>query len=289
MVKTILVPVTGVGSHEALYKTALEAARPFGAHIEFVAADTDPVEAVSPPAYVYLGRGAAVNEMQRWIEAGASARIAAARRFFDDFCNREHIPVVDAPPGPGTVSAAWREPQDDKLTWLVRRARVSDLLICGHDLSAEGPYRQMVSTALMSSGRPLLLSPSQAPPMLGRTLAIGWKDSPEAAHAVTAAMPFLITAARITVLTINEGGESNLSSMESLVEQLRWHGLNVNGSCIAAGQDTAPQALVSTALRLGADLLVMGAYGRSQLRTFIFGGFTRHVLGQSDMAVLMCH
>ncbi len=104
-----------------------------------------------------------------------------------------------------------------------------------------------------------------------------------------AAKPFLSKAARIAVLTIDEGSESSLSSMERLVEQLRWHGLNVDGHCIAPGQDSAPKALLTAAQRIGADLLVMGAYGRSRLSTFIFGGFTQYVLQQSDIAVLMCY
>ena len=36
-------------------------------------------------------------------------------------------------------------------------------------------------------------------------------------------------------------------------------------------------------------LIVMGAYGRSRLREWIFGGFTRHVLRGAEVPVLMMH
>ena len=38
-----------------------------------------------------------------------------------------------------------------------------------------------------------------------------------------------------------------------------------------------------------ADILVMGAYGHSRLQEFVFGGFTRHVLNNNTMPVLMFH
>jgi nucleotide-binding universal stress UspA family protein len=38
---------------------------------------------------------------------------------------------------------------------------------------------------------------------------------------------------------------------------------------------------------LGADLLVMGAYGHTQLREWMFGGVTRTVLYEAGLPVLM--
>ncbi len=38
-----------------------------------------------------------------------------------------------------------------------------------------------------------------------------------------------------------------------------------------------------------AALLVMGGYGHSRLREWIFGGFTRRVLQGADIPVLMAH
>ena len=38
-----------------------------------------------------------------------------------------------------------------------------------------------------------------------------------------------------------------------------------------------------------ADLVVMGAYGHSRLREWVFGGMTRDVLRGSPVCCLMCH
>jgi nucleotide-binding universal stress UspA family protein len=48
-------------------------------------------------------------------------------------------------------------------------------------------------------------------------------------------------------------------------------------------------ALLGRARELGADLLVMGGYGRSRVSELVFGGVTRTVLGQYDLPVLLAH
>jgi len=45
--------------------------------------------------------------------------------------------------------------------------------------------------------------------------------------------------------------------------------------------------LLSQAATFGADLLVMGAYGHSQLRDWMFGRVTRTVLRGAGLPVLM--
>ncbi len=40
---------------------------------------------------------------------------------------------------------------------------------------------------------------------------------------------------------------------------------------------------------LGADLLVMGAYGHSRLREMILGGVTREILRKMSVPILMAH
>jgi nucleotide-binding universal stress UspA family protein len=51
----------------------------------------------------------------------------------------------------------------------------------------------------------------------------------------------------------------------------------------------AGEAIVSTAVALGCDLLIKGAYTQSRLRQFIFGGATSHILSNTTVPVLMAH
>jgi nucleotide-binding universal stress UspA family protein len=47
--------------------------------------------------------------------------------------------------------------------------------------------------------------------------------------------------------------------------------------------------LLSHATDLGADMIVMGAYGHSRLRETVLGGVTRHLLHHMTVPVLMSH
>ena len=47
--------------------------------------------------------------------------------------------------------------------------------------------------------------------------------------------------------------------------------------------------LLSRTCDAGADLIVMGAYGRSRLRELVLGGATRHLLRHMTVPVLMSH
>ena len=47
--------------------------------------------------------------------------------------------------------------------------------------------------------------------------------------------------------------------------------------------------LLSRAADLGADLLVMGAYGHSRLREFVLGGVSRGIFHHMTVPVLMAH
>jgi Universal stress protein family len=51
----------------------------------------------------------------------------------------------------------------------------------------------------------------------------------------------------------------------------------------------AGEVLLSQAVDLGVDLLVMGAYGHSRVRELVLGGATRTVLNQMTLPVLMSH
>jgi nucleotide-binding universal stress UspA family protein len=56
----------------------------------------------------------------------------------------------------------------------------------------------------------------------------------------------------------------------------------------AASAD-AGTAILDTARDVSADLIVMGAFGRSRLREWVLGGATRAVLDYMHIPVLMAH
>jgi nucleotide-binding universal stress UspA family protein len=120
------------------------------------------------------------------------------------------------------------------------------------------------------------------------TIAIAWKATPHAARALTAALPFLSIAKQIVILTVEEDQHAPQEEADRLMACLRWHGIPVTVRHLRPDAHSGPETLLSVAGEHAA-LLVMGGYGHSRLREWIFGGFTQHVLRGAEMPVLMAH
>ena len=102
------------------------------------------------------------------------------------------------------------------------------------------------------------------------------------------AMPLLSTAKQILIVTVAEDQGSSDEEGARLLTSLRWHGFNVSMRRLPPGPHGAASTLLAAAAEQGA-LVVMGAYGNSRLRQWIFGGFTRHVLRGAEVPILMMH
>jgi nucleotide-binding universal stress UspA family protein len=102
-------------------------------------------------------------------------------------------------------------------------------------------------------------------------------------------MPLLEKAETIFVLSIEEDESTGQTSLERLVEQLRWHRLPVEGKAISHRGLPAPEEFLKAAADAEADLIVMGAYGHSRMREMVFGGFTQHVLRGTSFPIFMQH
>jgi nucleotide-binding universal stress UspA family protein len=289
MIKAILVPATGSDADEAVFTTALAVARASEAHLEFLHVRVD--AAAMAATMATDGAGAAmIGGLAERIDEEANQREEKARQQFQRFCERERLPMADTPaeggePGP---TAGWLRQVGDESYWVREYARSSDLLVIGRPSAEQGESIETIERALLGSGRPLLIPPPGGPAALPGTVVIAWKAAPEAARAVTAAMPLLAAARQVQVATVAE--EEGLSDEEGarLVKTLRWHGLNAVARHLQPERLGAADTLLAAAAEAGA-LVVMGAYGHSRTREWIFGGFTHHVLRAAPVPVLMMH
>jgi nucleotide-binding universal stress UspA family protein len=285
MIKTILVPSTGRDTDNAVFASALAVARPFAAHLDVLHVRVD-AAAMAVTMAAEAGGATMVGGLINQIEAEAAQREEAAKQLFERFCEREGLAIGDTPPGPSGPPAHWVRQIGAEPDWVTEYGRAADLLVIGRP--PDGDSLDTIEGALLESGRPVLI-PTAAPlAALPETMVIAWKAAPEAARAVTAAMPFLAIAKQIQILTVAE--EQGVSDEEAarLVTNLRRHGLQVSARHLQPDPSGAADTLL-TAAGEQAALVVMGAYGHSRLREWIFGGFTRHVLRGAEVPVLMMH
>jgi nucleotide-binding universal stress UspA family protein len=285
MIKTILVPATGGDGDPSVFASALAVARRFDAHLEFL--HVRPDAAAMAVGMAADGGGATmVGSLITRLEEEAEQREKTADRQFQSFCQREALALCEAPPAPPGPSSRWFREVGAEPYWVTEYGRAVDLLVIGRP--GKGGSLETIEGALIDSGRPLLI-PAAAPlASVPETVAIAWKATREAARAVTAALPFLQIAKQIVIMTVAEDHSALEEEAERLMAALRWRGVPVTVRHLQPdGHDAADKLL--GAAREHAALLVMGGYGHSRLREWIFGGFTQHVLRGCEVPVLMAH
>lgn len=287
MIKTVLVPATGEETDLPVFGAALAVARQFGAHIDALHVRFDPVAtAIGMTSDVSVG-GFMVEGFIEQLERDAHEREASAKNLFDGFCAREGLAMLSTPPGTpdDSPSAQWHVETGDVAPLVVSHGMAADLVVAGR--GDDGNGRAVCEAALLETGRPLLIPGSrEALSLFGGTVAIAWKPTPQAARAVAAAMPFIAGAERVIVMTVDEGQSSQ--DADRLVRHLAWHGVRARHEHLNPEGGGAAEALLAAAGER-AGLLVMGGYGRSRIREWVFGGFTQRALAEAPLPILMAH
>jgi nucleotide-binding universal stress UspA family protein len=194
------------------------------------------------------------------------------------------------------LTAEWRDVMGDFLGSVALHARYADLSIIGQtdddERGLEGEQRLVDSLALTNGG-PVLVVPAVGHfPVVGQNVLVAWNGSREAQRAVNDAISILQRAKRVVVLTINpdEGPVSHGDQPGADIGlHLARHGVTATCETVSATDVDVGNLLLSRAADEGIDLLVMGAYGRSQLRELVLGGVTRQVLREMTVPTLMSH
>lgn len=292
MFKNLLVPTTGGPDDAAVFATARLVAEAFAAHLEFLHVRIDTTEVLMSMTAGGVGGGDAVQAVIDRMDAESDALAATARRAADDMLAAAGIPQRDTPDG-ATLdgdgpSAEYSVQQGDRSAWVAQYGRFADLIVMGRGSPDDGAG-DTLEAALMDTGKPLLIAPAAVPASLGKRIVIAWKDTAEAARAVSCALPFINRAEQVTIVSVVDDAESADQSGARLLRALRWHNPAVTLRQVVRGSSNAVEMLHREADALSADLLVMGGYSHSRLREVVFGGFTRRTLGSSAVAVLMAH
>jgi nucleotide-binding universal stress UspA family protein len=208
-----------------------------------------------------------------------------------DKASRDKAHATFMAAGSASPRLQWAEPLRDAPWGFARRALYADLLILGQrdrdDPAAGELPADFLPSLLVGSGRPALVLPyAGAIAPVGRTVLVAWKETREAARAVSAALPWLRSAARVHAVAYGDSADASLGSLQGY--------LKTQGVCATLHpggpeQGDAGGHLLSLASDLGADLLVMGCYGHSRAREWVLGGVTRSMLESMTLPVLMSH
>ncbi len=277
--KNILVPIEIHSSIESTLRTAALLARRFSGHVEGVALGPDLPDLVAfdmPVSWT-------VTDQNAWRELTEEAH-----RRFETYMMENGVPAAGASPSHAGPSHSWAGDQSFGDSQVASHARVFDVSVMGRPGPDRGdPRMATAEAAIFESGRPVLLAPPRPPEAMGETIVISWNQSTETARAVAFAMPLLLQAKKVYVLTVENFSVEGPSG-DQLAVALARHGINVE-AVTKPNARTPGEAVLDHAAKLGCDLLIKGAYTQSRLRQMIFGGATAHILARSETPVLMAN
>jgi nucleotide-binding universal stress UspA family protein len=174
-------------------------------------------------------------------------------------------------------------------------AHAADLIVASQTDPdwAGSDYLDIPDRLAMESGRPVLIIPNSGMhERVGGTVLVGWNGRREAARAVFDALPILQRAGNVKVVWVNpqsEGETAEELPASDICAALARHAVKCEETERVQPGKSVGEALLGCAKDSGADLLVMGCYGHTRFREFVFGGASRYVLAHMPIPVLMSH
>jgi nucleotide-binding universal stress UspA family protein len=174
---------------------------------------------------------------------------------------------------------------------LVRPHIIADLTVIARSEpsgKATGPPG-LAESLILTSGRPVVLFPLNSTVSRVRRILVGWNAGREAVRAVADALPLLVRAEAVEVLIVDPDRyrDHGQEPGADIARHLARHGAPVDVRRVPSRGADVDRVLLSQAASFGADLLVIGAYGRSRLSEWVFGGVTQTVLREAKLPVLM--
>jgi nucleotide-binding universal stress UspA family protein len=284
-IRKIMVPVRGEARDVGVLEHALALARTTNAHIDVVHA--------RPPASEFLSQSMMVTQSTRrsvqiLAEQEADELERQARKLFEDFRDKRSLPIADGPTGRAQgVTIGWHERHGSYNTVIGVWGRLADVVAVAQPIRDRDPTHghKTVEAALFHCGRPVLLCPATpSPEAIGRHIAVAWNGTAEGARLVGTALPLLRHAQAVSILQVKDGSAE--LDAAALAEYLTWWDVSAAIHEFPHRRHIGEE-LYTNAKAIGADVMLMGAYGHTRSREIILGGASSEVIEGTDLPVLL--
>jgi nucleotide-binding universal stress UspA family protein len=165
----------------------------------------------------------------------------------------------------------------------------ADIIVLGqhgeHAPWLAGALGSSVERVVRASVKPCLITPDKFRQIQHVLIAYdGSEESSKALRAGIALAPVL--GAKVTITTVAALGDEDAAS--ETLHKAKQQALEAGVTADVETLHGDPEAkILELKESVGADLIVMGAYGHTRIREFILGSTTSHVLRKSDVPVLL--
>jgi nucleotide-binding universal stress UspA family protein len=273
--KDILVYADATPYAAARLDVAAKVAIAHGAHLMALHVDHTPYMPVD-----IMGTGVAA-QVRQWQKTLQKERADKVRHLVDEASQRNGIAIE------------WRQAEGEVNDLIQTHAAYTDLIVVsqeGNPFDLEQPIDPSPGALALSSGRPVMVVPGRVGSYdVGSNILVAWKSSAESVRAVHDALPFLQKAKTVTVLEANPQDSGKRLVGAEIAQHLARHGVRVSAMSVKEASVSDGQLILARAAEIGADMIVMGAYGHSRLREVVLGGVTKHVLKQQNIPIFMAH
>ena len=263
----ITVPVAGAIDDAPVIDWAVRLAEVFGADLNVVFAPPDPAE-LSP----WLGEGFMGTVQMTTLDsvraAGAEGERRAQAQFDALSYDRGTFLRLDSP--------VWQD--------LALETRLSDLVVFGNDAAlGRGLLAEAFTQVLMEERCGVFIARKAFDPT--GVAVVAWDGKEPSSRAARRAVPLLKQAQKVIVAGAPIGDHA--VELERLGAYYAAHGIEVGYERLPKGE--VCKQLVESCERHAADYMVAGAFGRSRIREFAFGGTTRQLLQNTSLNLYMAH
>ncbi|WP_430387886.1 universal stress protein [Blastomonas fulva] len=271
--KSILLYADGGAAFESRFQVALDLARSQSGHVTFLQATPlsgfivmDPMGGSYVPASMLEQLRADEDKLRTLVEARMKV---------------EGMPWD------------WTAYDGDVTQAVISASRLADVIV----LSLENTGRNVrphpllaIADVAVETRCPVLAVPTDAKSLhTGGKILVAWDGSHEAANALKQALPMLQQAASVHLVSVVEPKKAGGFPSTEASEYLSRHGVRSELIERERGLLAIEEVIENVAAEIGADLLVMGAFGHSRLREVLLGGVTRYFLRDSNIPLLLAH
>jgi len=149
----------------------------------------------------------------------------------------------------------------------------------------KGKITATFETTVTKSGNPAIMFPRKMQTFNTEKVVIGWNNSPEAARAISLAIPIMQKAKKVHIVTSKEY-ITDSEQIGKLQSYLLCNDIETTFEIVKTTR-TPGEALLNKAKEGNFDLIVAGAFGQKGIKEIMFGGTTKYVLEHTNIPVFM--
>ena len=276
-IKNILVAYNGMPGSDAALSGAVLMQHYFDAHLTGLFAHGNPI----------LSRQIKQNWMPRKVQ---QAIMEAADSPTADIQAKFHQVCANVP----ADKLHWIDSGGSVQRTVARYARLFDITVLGmHETSTDHTLAHIEihpDRVAFDSGRPVMTFPANYTGTVfdGRAV-VAWDGGRAAARALADAMQILETEAEVEIVSVGRSPLADSLPGIDVGMVLDRHNVRVSLTELPRERRPIADTLVDHCEKIGASLLVMGAYEHSPLREGLIGGVTHDIALRAKLPVLMSH